>query len=254
MIKAIPGAKSQKFWEKKAVVEGVAVGPPLLGGAIGAYKFVADGSYWLGGVAAVGALWLAIALLLKVRNAAAQDADSQAKKDHEGLRGAMHVLHATTGQICGIDPSKVHDQLRVTFHRVVDPANDPQELEQIVGYVGGKGGGEWRRFSIRAGVTGQCIRTKSPSAMHRPPSQDAMVYRRELARDWGFLEKDLQNVDLERQSFLSVPVMKPDTGHVLGVIYFDAKLNDMFTDEEVLGHIVQACGGVARYVNERYGK
>lgn len=249
--KHIPGTKPIGLVAKKWLVELISSVPPIIVAAIAAYRLFDDPSYKnLGYWAAAGCVWLLGSSILKILHAASQDKDTDAKRDHDGLKAALLVLQAAAGRVCGIDPNKQDEALRLTFHRVLPPLESPKEIEQIVSYVGGTGG-TGRIFSVRSGITGRCVRTKQPMAMHRQ-QDDLGAYQKELVGDWGFMPVDASKITPDRYSLMSVPVLDASSKHVLGVIYIDAKQKDLFVGDDVISTIIESCAGVTRYVSERY--
>lgn len=255
-VKHIPGVEHE-WWvramRQKWLVELVSSVPPLLVAAIAAYRFLqGDATHTEGYLSAGAAGWLFIASLLRIAHTRELDKDANAKRDHDGLRAAMLVLHASAGHACGLDPANLQ-HLRVTFHRVVPPLDNPEHIQQIVPYAGGDGGGEGRTFSVRSGITGRCIRTKQLYTMHRT-DEDVGTYRQQLASDWGYTPADAAKVSADKMSSMAVPVLDVSGRHALGVIYFDSVQPNIFESAEVQTAIFQACGGVTEYVSERYGK
>lgn len=254
MLKHIPGVERASWLSRKWFVETIGSIPPLIIAAIASYRFLQDpATLMLGYLSAGAGIWLLVASIIKVGHARQQDRESAAKRDHDGLRAALWVLHASAGHACNLDQATVQDTLRVTFHRVVPPLEDAQEIEQIVPYVGGKGGGEGRRFSVRSGITGRCIRTKEPHTMHRQ-DDDVKNYRKDLEANWSYTSIDAAKLSTEPLSSMAVPVQDKSGHHALGVIYFDSKEKDLFNNSDVQSAILEACAGVTRYVGERYGK
>jgi hypothetical protein len=235
--KHIPGTEKPKWISQKALVELVAGLPPFALALIGGYRLVLDEKTAdLGYLSFGAAAWLFLGYVLKVWNARYQDKEAAAKGDHDGLRGALCVLHASVGRACNLNLSE-EDALRVTFHRVVPPLGEALEIEQIVPYVGGKGGGVGRKNSVRAGITGRCIRMKETLTMHRD-SRDEATYRSELAADWGYTEPETRALTSDRMSFMAVPVLDGTRQHALGVVYIDAKQENLFVDEAVQTSII----------------
>ena len=247
----IPGVRSAGWIRKKWMVELAGSVPPLVIAAIAAYRLFADPTTRdLGYYAAAAAAWLVLASIIKIVHAAVQDKDNDAARDHDGLRAALWVLRAAAGRSCKLAPDNSKDALRVTFHRVVPPLDNPQEIEQIVPYIGGEGG-SGRKFKIGSGITGKCIRTKDVLTMHRT-QDDVMSYRKDLAADWGYTDKEAAMLSADRFSMMAVPVMNASGNHALGVIYLDGKQKDLFASDDVQGAIIEACAGVTSYVSERY--
>ncbi len=201
--------------------------------------------------ASLAAVWLVMASIWKVFSTYTQEKNERAGKDHRDLRAALHVLHAAVSEICKIDPGTSHQKLRATFHRVVPPLDQPENLEQIVNYVGGDSSGEGRKFSIRAGVTGKASRDGSPFAYHRVAGNDQEC-RKELKESWGYTEKDLKTLSLDRMSALAIPVFGVSSKQTIGVIYFDSTEKSLFREKKRQAAIVSACGGLSQYITERY--
>lgn len=253
-VKHIPGVEHE-WWvramRQKWLVELLGSVPPLIVAAVAAYRFAQEDAtrtvaYWSAGAA----LWLLFASVIKIAHARELDKDANAKRDHDGLRAAMLVLQASAAAACGLNPAQANG-LRVTFHRVVPPLDKAELIEQLVPYAGGDGGGEGRRFSVRSGITGRCIRMKSPYTMHRA-NTDADAYRKELEEAWGYTHADAATLSTEVMSSMAFPVLDASGKHALGVIYLDSTEPNLFEAEDVQNAIFQACGGVTTYVGERH--
>lgn len=93
----IPGRKRKRFWEHKAVVEALAVIPPIAAAAVSGIVNLLDPTKRSLGWVLIGAsVWLAVASVVKVLNAKAQDAAQKKSESYEGLLAALHVLHGAT--------------------------------------------------------------------------------------------------------------------------------------------------------------
>ncbi|HEX6369104.1 MAG TPA: hypothetical protein VF006_09225 [Longimicrobium sp.] len=248
----IPGPQKERFYEKKYVVELIAVLPPLVTAAVGALVSLGDPAkrtlgWWLTGAAA----WLALASAVKVLHAAAQDRDRKRVQDYDGLRGSLWVLYeAVRGRagLEGVDDGK----LRVTIHRVVPPRKrgaTTEQLEQLLPYVGGMGGAARRTFSIRSGVIGRAVREKAPFAARRKSTEHS-DFVKELVHDWGYLEKEAYSITPDRQAWMAVPVVMPNAA-VGVVVSLDSSVPGFFT-EEVQAVVLDCCGGIKTYIAEVY--
>ena len=101
----IAGKRSRRFYERKAIVEALAIIPPVVALAITAAINLRDPEkHALGWVLAVAAAWLAIANVVKVLNAHAQDAEQAKKQEHPGLAGALHAVHGAISGRLGLTP------------------------------------------------------------------------------------------------------------------------------------------------------
>jgi hypothetical protein len=187
----IPGPQKERFYEKKYVVELVAVLPPLVTAAVGALVSLGDPTkrtlgWWLAGATA----WLALASGVKVLHAAAQDRDHKRVQEYDGLRGSLWVLYESVRRGAGMET--VGDgTLRVTIHRVVWPKKKgvgAEELEQLLPYIGGEGGPPGRRFSIYSGVIGKAARDKTVVEVSRR-NEGYQDFVKELVCDWAYTRR-----------------------------------------------------------------
>ncbi|HET7461530.1 MAG TPA: hypothetical protein VFJ82_09775 [Longimicrobium sp.] len=242
----------RRFYERKAIVEALAVVPPVVALAITAALNLRDPEKrGLGWVLAAAAAWLAIANLVKVLNAHAQDAEQAKKQEHPGLAGALHAVHGAISGRLGLTREDL-GRLRMTIHGVVPPQRKGQsseEIEQLLPYVGGRGSEAGRRFSIRSGITGKAVRECAPFAASRR-SEDYTEFIRELVSDWAYTEDDARKLSPDRRSWMAVPIFG-SRGSVAGVVYCDSNERDFFTDE-VRMLIVHACDGITAYIAEVY--
>jgi hypothetical protein len=248
----IPGLRKERFYEKKYVVELLAVLPPLVTAAVGALVNLDDPAkrtlgWWLAGATA----WLALASILKVLHAAAQDDERKRSMDYDGLRGALCVLYEIVRREAGLNA--IGDgTLRMTIHRVVWPskkAAGAEELEQLLPYIGGTGGAPGRKFSIRAGVVGKAAREKRAVVVRRD-SEMYPDFVRELVRIWAYTEEEARAVSADRHAWMAVPIPGADLT-VAAVVYLDSSIPGFFTADvqELVGN---ACSGVATYIVETY--
>lgn len=248
----IPAPRKERFYEKKYVVELIAMLPPLVTAAVGALINLADPAkrtlgWWLAG--ATG--WLTLASLVKVLHAAAQDRERKHSRDYDGFFGALCILYEAVRQSAGLDT--VGDgTLRVTIHRVVPPKKRhaiAEHLEQLLPYVGGRGGAAGRKFSIRSGVIGKAARGKAPFSSTRK-SDGHPDFVKELIHDWCYTEEDARSVTPDRQSWMAVPVLMTN-GTVGVVVSLDSSIPGFFTDE-VQAIVLGCCGGINAYIAEAY--
>lgn len=249
----IPGPQKERFYEKKYVVELIAVLPPLVTAAVGALVSLGDATkrtlgWWLAGATA----WLALASGVKVLHAAAQDRDRKRVRQYDGLRGSLWVLYETVRRAAGVE--KAGDgTLRVTIHRLVTPrkkAQATEELEQLLPYVGGTGGAARRTFSIRSGVIGLAVRNKGPVTTKRKSTGDSDFVKK-LVGDWGYTENEARSIMADRQAWMAVPIFS-DQGAVVAVVSLDSSVPGFFT-RAVQRTVGNACGGIAAYIAEAYG-
>jgi hypothetical protein len=247
----IPAPRKERFYEKKYVVELVAMLPPLVTAAVGALVSLGDPAkralgWWLAGATA----WLALASLVKVLHAAVQDRERKRVRQYDGLRGSLWVLYEV---VRGAAMRESGDgSLRVTIHRVVhlekkDGAGE--QLEQLLPYVGGKGGPPRRTFSVRSGVIGLAARQKNAVVVSRK-SDGPADFARELIRDWGYTEDEARAVSSDRWAWMAVPILSP-TMVPVAVVALDSSVPGFFT-AEIQQVVVDCCRGVGAYILEVY--
>ncbi|HEX6751823.1 MAG TPA: hypothetical protein VF092_31300 [Longimicrobium sp.] len=249
---SIPGRRRRRFYERKAVVELLAVIPPVLTAAVTALVNIRDPERRTLGWLLVGAIgWLLVSSVVKILHAYAQDREQKRREEYDGLLGALHVLYGVVSTRAGIGP-RDGGRLRVTVHRVVPPSGSgmaAEELEQLLPYVGGQGGGPGRKFSIRSGVIGKAVRARAVVAVTRG-SDEHEKFVDELVREWAYTEHDARRLSSDRRSWMAVPVF--DSGFVVvAVVYLDSNDTEFFTPE-LQKIILDASGGIATYVNEVY--
>lgn len=249
----IHGIKRKGFYERKWFLELLGAGPPAFAALVAAIKAYGDGSLppWVFIGAVVALIWLCISSLIKVVVGRMQDQSEDDMRSHDGLRAALHVLHATVAKAGGLANEEKDECLRVTFHRVVPPLDSCDHIEQIVPYIGGTGNGMGRRFHIRSGVTGRAIRDKKPYLMDRE-SDSFDEYKAQLIADWGYTEADAKSFTSDRFSLMAVPVRSTGGQLVLGVVYLDCSRKNFFATEAVKEAVLSGCLGVTRYTGERY--
>jgi hypothetical protein len=249
----IPGPQKERFYEKKYVVELIAVLPPLVTAAVGALVSLGDPAkrtlgWWLIGATA----WLALASIVKVLHAAAQDRQRKRVEDYDGLRGSLWVLYEVARHAARLE--KAGDgTLRITIHRVIIPSRSAASagrLEQLLPYVGGTGGPARRTFSTRCGVIGLAVREKVAFAVRRK-SIEHSDFVKELVHDWGYTEEEARSISADRQAWMAVPIFSAQ-GAVVAVVSLDSSIPGFFT-RAMRQTVGNACGGIAAYIAEAYG-
>lgn len=248
---SIPGRRRQKFYEKKAVVEAFAIVPPIAMGLVTAAINIRDpGKRTFGWLLVAAIVWLSIASVVKVLNAYAQDREQRERREYEGLLAALHVLRELVVTRAGVEDEA--GRLRATIHRIVPgagPGKAPEELEQLLPYLGGSGDGAGRRFSIRSGIIGKAVREKSAFAAARQ-SDDYNAFVTELVRDWSYTEEDARKLSADRRAWMAVPIFGSKSA-VVAAAFLDSNDTNFFTPE-VQQLIIDTCGGIASYVKEVY--
>ncbi|HEV3050496.1 MAG TPA: hypothetical protein VGX50_09320 [Longimicrobium sp.] len=248
----IPGLRKERFYEKKYVVELTAVLPPLVTAAVGALVNLDDPAkrtlgWWLAGATA----WLALASIVKVLHAAAQDRDRNRVREYDGLRGSLWVLYETVRQAAALTTSG-DGALRVNIHRVV-PAEGKSRasewLEQLLPYIGGMGGAPGRTFSIRSGIIGRAVRVKAPFSSTRK-GQAHPDFISEVIRDWCYTEEDALALAPDRQSWMAVPIVRTN-GDVTAVVCLDSNIPGFFSDR-VQEIVLNCCRAITAYIVEAY--
>ncbi len=252
----IPEVRSARFFEKNWVVELVAAFPPVIAVVVTAVATLIDervGNNVLGYVLLGSALWMIVASFLRVANAYSEDKAKAEELGYDGLRSALHVVHSSVSDHENFSKEERSDgRLRVTILRVVppaDPSSDPEETEQLLSYVGGQGKGPGRRFSVRSGIVGKSVRERNPIRASRQ-NDDYEQFVDELVSEWSYTREDAQALSHDRRAWMAVPILGTESD-VVAVVFLDSYDRELF-NEDVTQLIISMCGGVARYVDERY--
>jgi hypothetical protein len=242
----IPDRKGDRWFEKKAVIEALATVPP------GALTSLSDRQkrafgWWL----LAGVVWLVAASAAKVLHARAQDRERKRSDEHDGLRAALHVLFATVCRTAGIsEEERANGRLRLTVHRVVTKRSEPpEELEQLLPYMGGPGNPPGRRFSIRSGIIGKAARRRAAVVAVRGCAEHE-GFVAELVREWGYPEHDARNLTPDRHAWMAVPILNVG-GATVAVVYLDSRDPRFFTDT-LQDLVIAVCGGINAYTLETY--
>lgn len=249
----IPDPRRDPWYQKKWLVELLSVLPPLLAAAVAALGSLADDEKrtW-GWILLAAALWLLMASVVKVLHARALDRERERPKDYEGLRAALHVLYAAARARAGLDPETQDSTLRATIHRVLPPPRGkkgPEELEQILPYLGDPHAAAGRTFSIRSGIIGRAVREKAAFAAERV-NDDHEGFVQELVKEWAFTHADARALRQDRRSWMAVPIFGTRKT-VIGAVHLDSSLPDLFT-AEVRQVVTDCCAGLTNFTDEVY--
>lgn len=249
----IPDRKGDRWFERKATVEAVATVLPFLAAAVGALTSLSQPGqrrfgWWLLG----GALWLILASVAKVLHARAQDRERRRADEYDGFRAALHVLFAAVCEASGLSDAECGaGRLRLTIHRVVPIGTEspPEELEQLLPYMGGPGSPASRRFSIRSGIIGKAARRKSALVAVRE-NADYEGFVAELVREWAYTEHDARRLSPDRHAWMAVPILGAGDTPV-AVVYLDSPDREFFTGQ-VQDLVLAICRGTGAYTREAY--
>jgi hypothetical protein len=188
----------------------------------------------------------------RVLHARAQDRERRRGDEYDGFRAALHVLFGAVCEAAGLSGHEcVNGKVRITIHRVVPKGKNgpPEELEQLLPYMGGPGSPPGRRFSIRSGIMGKAARRKSAIVAQRE-SADHEGFIGDLVRDWAYTEHDARMLSPDRYAWMAVPILGPGEGTV-AVVYLDSREPGFFT-EPVQKLVLTICGGINTYALETY--
>lgn len=251
-MRRIPGRRRTRFYEKRHVVEGVSVVPPLVTAVCAAAANLGNAAtHPVGWALLAGAGWLSVSSVVKVLHAGAQERERRRAEDYEGLLGALCVLHGIIRRVLDL-PEQPDGLLRVTIHRVVPhpvPGRAPEELEQLVPYVGGGGGGAGRRFSVRSGIVGKAVRQRKIIASSREYVHYEL-YLAGLIELYSYTEADARALTRDRQAWMAVPLLAGDD-EALAVVYLDSCQCEFF-NPQVQQIVLGACAGIAAFTEEVY--
>lgn len=247
----IPGRRDDRWYDKKTILEALTVVPPIIIAIVGAASSWADPAKrafapWL----IVAAVWLAVGSTGKVLHAYAQDREKKRTEQYEGFLGALHVLHSVVAARAGLTSTR-DAKLRTTIHRVVPgrtKKRGPEQLEQLLPYLGGERDGAGRLFDVRSGIIGKAVREGSSFVASRK-SVEYEDFVHELVREWSYTRDDARQLRADRWSWMAVPVT--GRGGVVAVVYLDSSIEDFFTPE-IQGLVLDACGGIAAFTIDAY--
>ncbi|HEY2847954.1 MAG TPA: GAF domain-containing protein [Pyrinomonadaceae bacterium] len=257
----IPEPKKKRFYHKSWFSEALGI-PGALITAIPTITlfirrvFIEDqtvsrADMWLVYVGMFGVVLLITQGLSKLAAARWKDQHEEDEDRFDGFLSALHLIHSIVRHKAGFSRSSVN-RLRVTVQRIVPPekaGTSPEELEQVLDYIGGKGGGKGRRFSIRSGITGKAAREGEVLIGSRN-NDNHEAYIQELMSVWNYTEEDAKKLSSGRNSWMAVPIKYK--GHeITGVVYLDSNEKEFFNGE-IRELVVWACGGLAVFIDERY--
>lgn len=247
----IPGIESPPFWCRKWFLETLGAVPVTLAAGFTAYKFWQTPEDRNLAWVAIGVVaWVAIVSFIKILAARRQDKREGPAETHDGLYAAISVLHSAIKHAVEARLGPNLD-LRMTFHRVVPPLDNPKTIEQIIPYVGWTTSGQGRSFSVNTGITGQAIRNKEPHIMASNAGSDT-EHRRELVANWGYTASQAAGLSPGRYSAAAIPVLDKSGQHVLGVIYSDASDSHVFDETATKQMLIAVCNSIGSYVTQRY--
>ncbi len=102
------------------------------------------------------------------------------------------------------------------------------KVRQVTPYAlcGTYGSGR-KGFRDSKGIVGLCFRTQEACVEEIPAEQD---FRERMKNQWGFDDKDVNQMQGNRKSYMCVPIMGR-AGKVIAAIFLDSTENNAFTDE-----------------------
>jgi hypothetical protein len=131
---------------------------------------------------------------------------------------------------------------------VINPKR-PEELEQLIPYLGDSGGEVGRHFSVRSGIIGRAVREKAVLAATRT-SDDYEAFVRELVVGWAFTDADARALRPDRKAWMAVPIFGTKRT-VIAVLFFDSSVADFFS-AELQQVITNGSLGLTNFVEEAY--
>ena len=250
---AIPGVKKIRFWDRQWPYELLATVPPVLAAVIAAAVNAKDpnkkwSAIWLG----AGAVWLTVASVLKVLQSRRRESKREQLESPSDISGCVKVLYYLLKRKCQIEGGQEGERkLRITMHRVTEPdADGAASLEQIIPYVGGRGGEAGRKFPINCGVIGLAAQSNEPHTL-KWDGKDPQKIHTEFVELWHFPPTEAEKMVKDRRSWMAVPIGGRH-GKVVGVVYLDSCTEKFFT-KDVQNFVLMACYGIADFIEERYG-
>lgn len=247
----IPPVAGPPWYDKEWLIELLTSVPAVIAMGVSAAQILRDPKQpkvlvWvLSGVA----VWISVATVVKIIRAKHKDKQRQRKESPIGLEGCIHTLHAVISQRCGIKPGDKRD-CRIAIHRIVPCEPEPKLLEQVTSYIGGKGDGKGRSFSINSGIIGKVARTGEPYVAARE-NDDHEKFIAELVSIWGYTESEARELTSDRKAWMAVPLGGENPGETIGIVYLDSNDEALFMPE-IRELVIESCVGVARFINQTY--
>jgi hypothetical protein len=181
---------------------------------------------------------------LKTAQAKAEDDEKDRIEGPADLVGCLYVIHQLVLAV-KLMTDAPDGWLRVSVHRV-----SGEELEQSVDYVGSTDGGAGATSPITSGLAGRVARTGDVRILDRPIDMKFEEWARYLVDDLAMTAEAADLVRKDRYAFMAVPI-ESRLGSVRAVVYRDAGTPGFF-DERTRRLVVEACDGLARFVDVRY--
>lgn len=245
----LPGLHKPALWSRKWFIELVAIGPPVLAAAVGAWQLFEKDLLLMAAVSILGIVWLVGANVLRVRQSYISEREERGRRGHEGVYAALVVCRmqlCRTVDVADLDPGHA---FRMTVLRVVPPLENPMELEQLVPYAGGHTDGAGRRFPIAPGITGRAARCgHAVRGSVVGLTHDERI--KALVSEWGYTTGQAKRLTEDRTAWMAIPFHN-DRKQVAGVLYADTSKGDIFSDA-VLSEALDLCDSLRVYMSERY--
>jgi ribosomal protein L13E len=253
----IPGLSDLKWYQRKWISELFTLGPTLIAGSTSVYLHISNLQTKTVGIWLLGSLiWTVILQGFIVFRTHQEEVANYGIPAHDGLRAPLLVLHNIISQKLNFSAQDHQkERLRLTIHRVKFPKEkdkDPEKIEQLLDYVGGKGNkkGRGRVFSISAGITGSSVRNNEVYVAKRR-NNDHEKFIKELKERWSYTDKTARDLKSDRMSWMAVPISGSD-GIVIAVVFLDSFDLNIFDSTDIKEVILSACLGISTYINERY--
>lgn len=147
--------------------------------------------------------------------------------DLSTYRNRIRGILESACYVSGLNDPKL--DVRVTMY--VRSGFNQQVLSPLFGYLPGDARHRLRRIHASKGIVGLCFRT---GRIQRWVVQSPANLKEDLIEHWGFSERDAEHRQLDRRSYLALPVLDRDE-HPKAVVYFDSSSTDAFSDATTSG-------------------
>jgi hypothetical protein len=181
---------------------------------------------------------------LKTAQAKAEDDEKDRVEGPADIVGCLYVIHELVRAAKRVT-APPDGWLRIAVHRVAGDA-----LEQSIDYVGSADGGAGTSSPITSGLIGRVARTGDGRTLDRPADAAFENCARYLVDEFAMTAALADGVRKDRYAYMAVPIESP-SGRVRAVVYLDAGVPGFF-DERTRMLVVEACEGLARFVDARY--
>jgi len=143
--------------------------------------------------------------------------------DLSSYRNRIRGILESACYVAGLNDAQF--DVRITMY--VRAVFRKQYLRPLFRYLPGDRSSRLRSIHVSKGIVGLCFRT---GRNQRWVVEDPANLKQDLIEHWGFSERDAEHRQLDRRSYLALPVLDKDA-NVKAVVYLDSSSVACFPDE-----------------------